>query len=117
MYIGVYLSLNGRVIPEQGYVVISEIGTVGDDTALLCFTNRPTPTGSSNSGGYWYSPDGLSIAGTVVPGVSRNRGPMVAILYRDTATGLQAEGIYQCHDDTDTLHALHVGLYHDGAGT
>ena len=49
-HVGVYLSLNGRVIPEQGYVVMSTIGTVGDDTALLCFTNRSPP----NSGGNWY---------------------------------------------------------------
>ena len=119
-HVGVYLSLNGRVIPEQGYVVMSDIGTAGDDTALLCFTNRPPPTGSSKSDGNWYSPNGTSVAfaGTVVPGFNRNRGPMVARLYRNTATGPPAEGIYQCQiiDDTDTLHTLHVGLYHDGAG-
>ena len=113
-HVGVYLSLNGRVIPEQGYVVMSTIGTVGDDTALLCFTNRPPP----NSGGNWYTPNGTSVAGVVVPGVRRNRGPMVARLYRNIATGPAANGIYRCQimDDTDTLHTLHVGLYHDGAG-
>ena len=37
---GVHLSLNGSVIPNHGYVEISGIGTAGDDTALLCHTNR-----------------------------------------------------------------------------
>ena len=118
MTVGVYLSLKGRIIPEQGYVLISDIGTVGDDTALLCYTNHPPLTGSFHSGGNWYSPNGTSVAGIVVPGVRRNRGPMVVRLYRNIATGPAAEGIYRCQiiDDTDTLHTLHVGLYHDGAG-
>ena len=115
---GVYLSLNGIVIPDHGYVVISDIGTVGDDTALLCITNRPPPTGSSNSGGLWFDPDGTEIAGNAVPGFRRNRDPMVVRLYRNTATGPPAEGIYYCfiHDDTDTVQTVHVGLYNNGGG-
>ena len=35
LHVGVYLSLSGRVIPNHGYVAISDIGTAGDDTALL----------------------------------------------------------------------------------
>ena len=34
----VYLSLNGDIIPNHGYVLISDIGFT-DDTALLCHTN------------------------------------------------------------------------------
>ena len=117
---GVYLSLNGRIIPNRGYVVISDIGTAGDDTALLCITNRPPPTGSGNSGGDWVAPDGTRVqsSGNAVPGIRRNRGVMVVRLYRNTATGPPAEGIYYCQieDDTDTLQRVHVGVYNDGGG-
>ena len=116
----VYLSLNDGIIPNHGYVEISDIGTAGDDTALLCITNRPPPTGSSHSGGDWFAPDGTRVPayGSDVPGFRRNRGPMVVRLYRNTATGPPAEGIYYCQiqDNTDTLQTLHVGLYHNGAG-
>ena len=36
----VYLSLNGDIIRNHGYVVISDIGST-DNTALLCHTNHP----------------------------------------------------------------------------
>ena len=115
--VDVYLSLNGSIIPNHGYVVISDIGTANDDTALLCHTNRP-PTGSGNSGGDWFGPDGTEIAGNAVPGFRRNRDPMVVRLYRNTATGPPEEGIYYCfiHDDTDTVQTVHVGLYNNGGG-
>ena len=92
--VDVYLSLNGSVIPNHGYVVISDIGTANDDTALLCHTNRPPPTGSSDSAGDWVAPDGTRVTGNDVPGFWRRRGSMVVRLYRNTATGPPAEGIY-----------------------
>ena len=117
---GVYLSLRGNVIPNHGYVVISDIGTAGDDTALLCITNRPPSTGSSSSGGDWFAPDGTAVhrINNDVPGFLRNRDPMVVRLYRDTATGPPAEGIYYCQiqDDTETLQTSYVGLYDNGGG-
>ena len=101
-------------------MVFSDIGTAGDDTALLCITNRPPPTGSSSSGGEWFAPDGTAVqfSGTAVPGFRRNRGSMVVRLYRNTATGPPAEGIYYCQiqDDTVTLHTSYVGLYDNGGG-
>ena len=115
-FVDVYLSLNGSVIPNHGYVVISDIGTADDDTALLCITNNP-PSGG-NSGGDWFAPDGTRVpgSGTAVSGFRRRRGPMVVRLYRKTASSTPAEGIYQCRikDDTDTLQTLHVGLYNEG---
>ena len=121
--VDVYLSLNGSIIPNHGYVVISDIGTAGDDTALLCITNHPADMTNNNgivhSGGDWFAPDGTRVTtGNAVPGVRRNRGPMVVRLYRNTATGPPAEGIYYCQiqDNTDTLQTLHVGLYDSGGG-
>ena len=117
---GVHISLNDRVIPNHGYVVISDIGTAGDDTALLCITNRSPLTGSGNSGGEWHAPDGTRVQalGSAVPGFRRNRGPMVVRLYRNTTTGPPADGIYYCliMDDAEMPQTLHVGLYYNGGG-
>ena len=119
IHTGVYLSLNDRVIPNHGYVVISDIGTAGDDTSLLCITNRPPPTGSSHSGGDWFAPDGTRVTGgSGFPGLRRNRYPTVVRLYRNTATGPPPEGIYYCQisDHTDTLQTVTVGLYNSAEG-
>ena len=125
MFPDVYLSLDGSIIPNHGYVIISDIGTAGDDTALLCHTNHPadTPGGTDgmHSGGDWFRPN-LS---EVMPdssseGFRRNRGFMVVRLYRYTAsTDPPVEGVYYCEieDDTDTLQRVFVGLYaNDGRG-
>ena len=105
----VYLSLNGTVIPNHGYVEIDDIGST-DDTALLCHTNRPPPTpGCANSGGDWFAPDRTRVYSTYVPGIIRVRGPMV---------GDPREGIYRCSllDNTSTVIHLYVGLYNSGQG-
>ena len=112
----VYLSLNGDIIPNHGYVTISDIGST-DNTALLCHTNRPATDGG-NSGGDWHAPDGTRAFGNDVPGLRRNRSPMVVRLLRNTATDPPAEGIYDCviEDNTLTLQTVYVGLYNSGRG-
>ena len=119
----VYLSLNGTIIPNNSYVIINDIGTVGDDTALLCHTNHPadTPGGTDgmHSGGNWFRPDGSVVSSSgSSEGFRRSRGSMVIRLYRNTATGPPVEGIYRCEvmDDTDTLQIVYVGLYNDDGG-
>ena len=96
-------------------MAISDIGST-DDTSLLCHTNAP-PSGG-NSGGHWFTPEGTAVPfshendpdGTAaVPGVRRNRGSMVVRLYRDTATGTPAEGIYYCQIN-DTLQTVYVAI-------
>ena len=96
---------------------ISDIGTAGDETALLCHTNHPPPNGERNSKGNWFAPDGTTVH-FAEAGFIRNRSPMVVRLYRNTATSPPVEGIYYCQikDDTDTLQTLYVGLYNDEAG-
>ena len=113
------LSLNGVVIPNHGYVIISDIGTTGDDTALLCHTNHPadTPGGidGMHSGGAWFNPDETEVLpDSSSVGFRRNRGSMVVRLFRYTAsTDPPVEGIYYCQieDDTNTLQIVFVGLY------
>ena len=113
----VYLSLNDVFIPNHGYVIISDIGTAGDDTALLCHTNHPADMtniqGNMHSGGDWFRPN----RGNSFPRSQefrRNRGSMVVRLFRGTAsTDPPVEGIYYCEveDDTNTLQRVFIGLY------
>ena len=87
---------------------ISDIGST-DDTALLCNTNYDGTPATGN----WYAPDETIVNGNDVPGVTRNRGPMVVRLKR--TTGTPAEGIYHCEvNDTETQQTVYVGLYSDG---
>ena len=111
----VYLSLNGTVIPNHGYVDINGIGSI-DDFALLCHTNFPPPPGSATSGGDWFAPDGTKIPSSDVPGFTRSRYPMVVRLKRTSDT--PPEGIYECtiQDATSTVQIVYVGLYNTGGG-
>ena len=99
-------------------MIISDIGSDGDDTALLCHTNRPPPSGSSNSGGAWFRPDQTEVSsGGSSVGFRRNRGSMVVRLYRNTGT-TAVEGIYYCQieDDTNIPQIVSVGLYNSIGG-
>ena len=115
----VYLSLNHDIIPNHGYVVISDIGSTNDN-ALLCITNRPaTESGGSNSGGDWFAPDGAevgSFSDMDVQGFGRNRAPMLVRLRRKDGT--PEEGIYYCEveDADDNTQTVYVGLYNSGGG-
>ena len=116
-HVDVYLSHNGKVIPNHGYVLISGIGSINND-ALLCHTNRPPPPGSTTSGGEWHGPDGTRVT---VPGFRRDRGPMVVRLKKTTGTGTGApsEGIYWCSikdADESIPKTVYVGLYNSGGG-
>ena len=63
-------------------MIISDIGTAGDDTALLCHTNRPPPSGSFHSGGTWFRSDRSEVLpGGSSVGFRRNRDPMVVSLF------------------------------------
>ena len=112
MHVDVFLSLNGTVIPDHGYVAISDIG-FNDNDALLCVTNHPgTPTL-----GNWYAPDGTRVYRTDVPGVIRNRDPMVVRLRRTSGTA--PEGMYGCliaDSAPYELRFVYVGLYNTGRG-
>ena len=112
----VCVSLNGEVIPNHGYVVISDIGST-DDTALTCHTNRPPPDGSI-AGGDWYAPDGSKISSNSGSGFVLDRGSMEVRLQRSSAHNPPAEGIYQCFilDATETFQTVYVGLYNSGQG-
>ena len=99
---------------------ISDIGS-SDNTALLCHTNRPPPSGSTTSGGNWYKPDGTTGVDAVAvpgPGFRRDRGSMVVRLRKRGSAGSPPEGIYQCSilDAALVRQTLYVGLYNSGGG-
>ena len=103
-------------------MIISDIGTAGDDTALLCHTNHPADipggTDGMHSGGDWFNPDGTEVlpgGGSV--GFRRGRGSMVVRLYRVTGT-TAVEGIYYCQieDASNILQTVYVGVYNDDGG-
>ena len=106
----VYLILNGDVIRNHGYVVISDIGGYND--ALVCHTNH-LRTRSGN----WFAPDGTTVYhyGNV-PGFTGSASSAVVRLWR--TTGTPAEGIYWCSilDAASTLQTVYVGLYNTGGG-
>ena len=102
----IYLSLND-VIPNHGYVVISDIGST-DNTALHCYTNYST----FSHGGDWHGPDGTSING-----FTETRGYRVVRLKRVSGT-TPTEGIYYCsiQDAASITQTVFVGLYNNGRG-
>ena len=114
---GVFLSLRGDVVPNHGYVVISDIGST-DDTALLCNTDRRV--NGYNSGGDWFVPDETSVDGGYgdITGFRRNRAPKIVRLLRNTATDPPSEGIYHCQmkDAAMTVRRVYVGLYNSSRG-
>ena len=115
---GVFLSLRGDIIPNHGYVVISDIGTSGTDTdSLLCITDG---VANADGPGNWFAPDGTRVNQLDVPGVRRNRRDMVVRLFRNTAIDSHppAEGIYHCmvQDVTFTFQTVYVGLYNGRGG-
>ena len=120
---GVYLSLNDDIIPNRGYVDISNIGST-DDTALICHTNRPaTLNNNKHSGGDWVGPNGMVVGGLTegvsnVPGFMRNRDPMIVRLLRRTTTDPPLEGIFHCEveDATFTQQTVYVGVYNSEGG-
>ena len=125
IFTGVFFSLNGDIIPNNGYVNIGDIGST-DDTALICNTNRPAGN-DGKSGGDWFGPSGIVVGGETigtdnVPGFKRNRDPMIVRLLRNTATdppsGIPSEGIFHCEveDDAVTLQTVYVGVYSSGRG-
>ena len=113
-FLGVHITLKNKHIPNNGPMIIDDIGST-DETALLCHTNIPPSPDSGNSGGDWFGPDGKRVGDVKksdVPGFVRNRGPNVVRLKR-SSTGTPSEGIYKCviQDNTCVNQTVHVGLY------
>ena len=113
----VYLSLYGEVIPNHGYVEISEIG-YSYRTALLCHTNRPAIRSyTSYLVGKWLTPERDRVEYYDGSGFWSDIYSMAVILFRSTY-GTAEQGIFECEikDATETLQTVYVGLYNSGEG-
>ena len=103
----VYIRLNDSIIPNRGYVKISDLSFA----TLDCLDTDHQHEGS------WISPDGTTVDSSgSVPGFTTTRGPLTVRLLRTSGTPQQ--GIYQCvvQNDTAVLYTVHVGLYNSGEG-
>ena len=113
-FLGVHITLKNIYIPNNGTVVIDDIGST-DDTALLCNTNIPPFPDTGTSGGDWFGPDGKRVGDvrkSDVLGFVGDRGPNVVRLKRSSTT-TPSEGIYKCviQDNTCVNQTAYVGLY------
>ena len=103
----VYIRLNDSIIPNRGYVKISD----------LSFATLDCLTTDNQHEGNWISPDGTTVDSSgSVPGFRTTRGPLIVRLLRTSGTPQQ--GIYQyvVQNDTAVLYTVHVGLYNSGEG-
>ena len=111
---GVHLSLRNKLIPNNSYVVMDDIGST-DDTALLCHTNQLSRRLSE---GDWFAPSGTKVGNYTdsmprdVPRFGKTRGPHVVRLKR-SSDGTPPEGVYKCvvRDTTDINQTVYVGIY------
>ena len=111
-----HLSLRNKLIPNNSYVVMDDIGST-DDTALLCHTNKPS---HRDSEGDWFAPNGTKVGYYTdrysmprdFPGFGRTRSPHVVRLKR-SSDGTPPEGVYKCvvKDTRSIKQAVYVGIY------
>ena len=83
------LSLNGKTVPNDSYVLVSDIGTENNN-ALLCNTDRSDccrsgdhPNGIAQ--GHWYRPDGIEVMSFTTEDAA-NPGPPRNFFYRSRGT-------------------------------
>ena len=116
----IYLSLNGSVIPNHGYILISDIGFT-DETALLCNANLSPSDDQSYSEGTWFTPNQTKIPEKDEgnQGFLSNRTDTSVRLKRYNSMDAPQDGIYSCeinNTSTNATLSVYVGLYHGSEG-
>ena len=114
---GVFLSLRGVAIANDGYVDVDDIGH-GNDDALLCHTDKTDCcNGTMNAAGIsnWYFPTGTRVEGTgnsTTPPVNfyRNRGPSVVRLRRIEAPTVRGRFYCQVPNAKDINQTIYVNI-------
>ena len=117
---GVYLSLNGVTIPNDGYVLASGIGE--ENSGLHCNTDRSGCCRASDAApGHWYRPDGTQVgsftqeaanAGATRNFFSRSRGAGVVRLNRFGTPPESDRGRFRCEVPSadDNIVTLYVNI-------
>ena len=116
-----YLSLNGIIVPNNGYVDISNIGSYSN--SLQC--HYPDRNRFCDSQIDWFAPDGTRV-NNGVPGLYTENHYHYYHYYRNylvlaleqTYTATPQRGIYSCSVDNSALttRTIYVGLYNNGEG-
>ena len=112
----VYLSLNGSVIPNHGYILISDIGFT-DETALLCNTNLAPSDDQMYYEGSWFSPNKTKVHEEGAQGFLSNRDASVVRLKKINSTDDLQQGLYSCEINDTSTDTVYVGLYHGAEGS
>ena len=118
IFTDVYLSLNDVVIPNHGYVLISDIGLT-NKTALLCNTNLAPSDDQMYYEGSWFTPDKTKVHEEGAQGFLSNRDASVVRLKKKNSTDDLQQGLYFCEindTSTDTTFSVYVGLYQGAEG-
>lgn len=105
LYTGLFLSLRGTPIDNDGFVDVDDIGTNHNHDALLCLTSNTYCCGPSDPGptvGDWYFPSGArveSVSNNLNSGRTdfyfRNRGQSVVRLNRNNHPS--EKGRFRCN--------------------
>ena len=131
-FTGVYLELNGNLVPNFAVLGHNQIDTSDDPTSvggnLVCRTdNTSCCRGADNPNGRgfgdWFYP-GVGVAVfpyEVLPSgpiYRQQRGAQVVRLRRDNNSTFTANGIYRCEvaDQNGVMQTRYVGLYSEGVG-
>ena len=112
---GVYLSLNGTAIANNGYVAVDDIGE-GDAAALLCHTDKVdccTDMMRQTRAGEWYFPNGTRVGtfGGFQDEFYRNRGTQVVRLNRRQGTFTE-RGLFRCEvpDSDNVTQSVYINI-------
>ena len=120
MILGVGVIHHGELIPNNSYVLFSEINeTLG---ALLCVTDKVNCCRGDGSDSLspgtaqWYYPNGTLVSGTMGMVYQERSTAIVRLLRGD---GLTPFGLYHCviQDKSNVEHSLYVGIYSASEGT
>ena len=107
----VRLFLKGTVIANNSYVDVDDIGE-GNETSLLCHTNKANCCGLPSRKGEWYFPGGNPVGNTgKFPDRDfyRDRGPQVVRLHHRQGAQIQ-RGRFRCEipDDKDVMQSIYA---------
>ena len=120
-----YVELNGRVLPNNSLVVVSDI--VADAAMTLrCVTPRTDCCSDVDTAvAQWYHPSGgdagaiIAIFVRLSSGVGEPLGSVALVRVNSESLGPGSEGIYRCtvpEPDTAAIVSYYVGIYNTGNG-
>ena len=113
-----YITLGGRVLPNNSYLSVYEIGT-NASTGIQCHTDLS----NGSHDGQWYSPTGgrlFTSPSYYVPFYTADIEQGIALVLQSSPIRRRLEGIFRCDiktnstSDTDESESVFVGIYHYG---